>query len=568
MSIKLGPEAQAALEASEPVLVLGGPGSGKTTLSLLKAQRIIPTLSPGQEVLFLSFSRAAVRQVMVRCKDVLTRTEQQAIRVRTYHSFCMELLKSHGRLLNGRPARILYPAATRMAKAAHRGDWEVEQQRLAREDGLYCFDQFAPASVEILGRAERVLRLVSQRYPVIILDEFQDTDDAQWGLVQLLGSHSRLIVLADPDQRIFEYDIKVDPERLNQLHAFLKPAEFDLGNANHRSPDASILSFADAVLRNRPLPQTDDVVLMPYLPATFKACVHAATFVAYRDLVKMGIRSPTIALLCRSNQLVVEVSAILDGPHTFGGTELHPIEHDVVWDAELTTAAAQVVGSILEWPEHDLQVGVAATLQYITHYYELKNSIRSTASAQSTAVSYRKAEEALRNKGTSKLQTVDQLISLSRAGLTLVGRAETDWLAARAVVAAVPKLREIFNNVRFVRLFRAKDEIGGVLGGQWLATGTYGQAAESVRKTLEAHQLISANSDPAGIVLMSMHKSKGKEFDGVVMVEGRYSGKFFDSTRESEPFEATRRLLRVAITRARHKVFIVRPQRCRALTDS
>lgn len=67
-------------------------------------------------------------------------------------------------------------------------------------------------------------------------------------------------------------------------------------------------------------------------------------------------------------------------------------------------------------------------------------------------------------------------------------------------------------------------------------------------------------------MLMSMHKSKGKEFDGVVIVEGGYAGLFFDPNREQPPFERSRRLLRVAITRARTHVTIVRIQGARALT--
>lgn len=134
-------------------------------------------------------------------------------------------------------------------------------------------------------------------------------------------------------------------------------------------------------------------------------------------------------------------------------------------------------------------------------------------------------------------------------------------------MAGISKLKEVFTRARFVLLFRARDEIGDVLGREWLASGTYGQAAHKVRRTLEARQLISANREPGGVALMTMHKSKGKEFDGVVIVEGRYSGTFFDDSREQEPFEASRRLLRVAITRARHHVCIVRPNDARALTD-
>ena len=70
MEVQLSETAQGALDHDCPVLVLGGPGSGKTTLSLLKAQAMLPVLLPGQEILFLSFSRAAVRQVEIRCRDI------------------------------------------------------------------------------------------------------------------------------------------------------------------------------------------------------------------------------------------------------------------------------------------------------------------------------------------------------------------------------------------------------------------------------------------------------------------------------------------------------------------
>lgn len=567
MKLELSDQAQAALDAEAPVLVLGGPGSGKTTLALLKAQRLVPSLLPGQEVLFLSFSRAAVRQVLVRCRDILTSDERRVISVKTYHAFCMDLLKSHGRLLRGSPPRIAYPAAARLAKSAHDGDWAVEAERLAREEGLFCFEQFAPAAVEVLRRARPVLKLLGRRYPVMILDEFQDTDDPQWELVKLMSERSRLIVLADPDQRIFEYDTKVDPERLDQLRSFLQPGEFDLGGANHRSPNAGILSFADAVLKNRPLPQTSDVRVVPYWAKAFPATVHAAVMWVYSALRNQGLSSPTVAVLCRSNPLVADVSGFLSEPHTFNGTPLSPVDHHVVWDAELTTAAAQIVASILEWPQCDLASGVGATLLHLSNYYDLKNAERPSVSARSTAASYRAAESALQEGRLSRLQVVGQLRSAFETGVALVGKPEADWLTARGVVAAIPKLKEVFMNARFMRLFRARDEIGGALAREWLSSGTYGRAADIVRRTLEARQLISANTEPSGVLLMTMHKSKGKEFDGVVIVEGQYSGVFFDSSRESTPFDASRRLLRVAITRARHRVCIIRPQGARALTD-
>lgn len=66
-------------------------------------------------------------------------------------------------------------------------------------------------------------------------------------------------------------------------------------------------------------------------------------------------------------------------------------------------------------------------------------------------------------------------------------------------------------------------------------------------------------------VLMTIHKTKGKEFDGVLLVEEQHEGTFFCDTDTDTQRAAARRLLRVGITRARHQVVIVRPQGAPAL---
>lgn len=94
----------------------------------------------------------------------------------------------------------------------------------------------------------------------------------------------------------------------------------------------------------------------------------------------------------------------------------------------------------------------------------------------------------------------------------------------------------------------------------WIANGDYAGAVDLVKRILDRERLISADRDPQGCVVMTIHKAKGKEFDGVVLVEGSFASQFFDTNRERPPYEKSRRLLRVGITRARHKVTLVRPQ--------
>lgn len=560
MTFGLSPTAQAVLDADGPLLVLGGPGAGKTTLSLLKAQKLIPELQPGQDVLFLSFSRAAVHQVLVRCRGILTTEERKRIVVKTYHAFAMDILKAHGRLLTGRPARILFPRDARLAKSAFQGDWAEEVVRRATEDGQFAFDQFAASSADLLARSACVRELLSDRYPVIILDEFQDTDDAQWALLQHLAVGSLLLTLADPDQRIFEYDDRIDPRRLDQLRELLQPAEFDLGGENHRSPQAGILSFADAVLHSRPLPTTKDVHLQAFYPNGFESMVHAGVVWSLSAIHNAGIKDPSVAVLTRANSFVSDLSVVLGREHTFNGQKLRPVDHHVAWDAELTAASAKVVAGILEWPQTTEDVGVAETLGTIADFYDLKNAERPSELARTTAATYRKATRDVRDGKSPRPKAAKELMAARQAGIRLNGDPVTDWLRARDVIAASGKLREIANSARFVRLFRATEDLGSQLAEQWLASGTYGAARDIVRRTLDLRQVMSSQADPRGVLLMTMHKSKGKEFDGVILVEGAWRSKFFDEERESPPYEASRRLLRVGITRARHRVLILRPR--------
>lgn len=566
MTLDLSETAQNALKADGPVLVLGGPGAGKTTLSLLKAQRLIPDLQPEQQILFLSFSRAAVNQVATRRDGILHADQRRLIKVKTYHAFCIEVITAHGRLLTGSVPRILFPRDEQLRKSGFEGDWVAEQQRLAIEDAQYCFDQVAGSCAELLANSACVRELLSNRFPVVILDEFQDTSDSQWALVKQLAVGSRIIALADPDQRIFDYDPTVDPARLNQLREFAEPEEFDLGNDNHRSPDAGILGFADAVLKNRPLPQANEVIQRSYFPRAFAGTAHAAVVWTLSALRKNGLPNPSVAVLCRTNGLVSDVARLLDEEHTFNGTLYKPVAHHVIWDPELAGAAARVIASILEWPDSDPATAVSRSLEAVAGFYDLKNAGKPTKTARETADGYHRAGTDLASGRNPRRKVVRELVAARESGIELTGDPIEDWKAARRIISESADLLEIVGHARLVPLLRARNEIGGQLGAEWLATGTYGNAQQIVQRALDQNLLISSRLDPQGVVLMTMHKSKGKEFDAVVIIEGKFRGQFFNDRAELPPYEASRRLLRVAITRARHRVVIIRPSGAPSLT--
>ena len=79
-------------------------------------------------------------------------------------------------------------------------------------------------------------------YPVIILDEFQDTSADEWQLIQLLGTQSKLIALADPEQRIYDFR-GADPKRITQFIESFKPKIFDFGSRTIVAMEKTLLNL-------------------------------------------------------------------------------------------------------------------------------------------------------------------------------------------------------------------------------------------------------------------------------------------------------------------------------------
>ena len=76
---------------------------------------------------------------------------------------------------------------------------------LAFADQARGFDLFAGLAAELLEQSTRLCRLLSDSYPIVILDEFQDTNMDEWRMIRALGKQSRIITLADAEQRIYEF---------------------------------------------------------------------------------------------------------------------------------------------------------------------------------------------------------------------------------------------------------------------------------------------------------------------------------------------------------------------------
>ena len=153
--INLTDQHKQLLKTDGHLLVLGGPGSGKTTIALLKANHILEkkTLLPRQKLLFLSFARATVSRIVEHSRKVIATNHGGTLEINTYHGFAWNVIRSHGYLLaTSHKIRLLPPpeAAALLSRLSpeHR---DAEKRRLFEMEGLLHFDLFASVCAELLS---------------------------------------------------------------------------------------------------------------------------------------------------------------------------------------------------------------------------------------------------------------------------------------------------------------------------------------------------------------------------------------------------------------------------------
>lgn len=168
------------LRLSSNMLIMGGPGSGKTTIALFKAKQLIEesgTIKRGQKVLFLSFARATISRVEEQAGDLIAQKTKQQIEINTYHGFIWNIIKHHGYLISNKPIRLLPPhEASRLLSDVQAKDRKAKLLELFQQEGLVHFDLFAGLCSKLLTESSALKSVICNMYPVIILDEFQDTN--------------------------------------------------------------------------------------------------------------------------------------------------------------------------------------------------------------------------------------------------------------------------------------------------------------------------------------------------------------------------------------------------------
>lgn len=552
------------LRTNGHMLVTGGPGAGKTTIALLKARRVVlDGLSNGQSVLFLSFSNAAVRRIADSAVDLLAGDIGKRVEIKTYHSFAWDILKAHGYFLSSKRRLKIVSAQDADVRRAGLSDaeWEAEQARLFIDDGLVAYDQFAPRAATVLERSAKLREMYAAAYPVILLDEFQDTDEAQWALVKALSISSSLIALGDTGQRIYDWRPGVHEARLDQFSDELNAVVFDFGTENNRSPTTGIGGFGRALLDpETEVPDCDEVAIGRFSAHQFGLYVKLSTKHALGEARKrVKNRDINVAIAGRSKSIVRLISDALSQSQNANGKTHRPVVHDVLIDQSQILLSSRVTAFLLEAHTYNETERLARTIELIADMHRSGGKVTHIATGDRLTKWATKVRDGNLPNTKLVLAVRDLLEELTSAVLS--GSPTTDWTLIRRKIEAsdVGDLSRVADFVRFLRILRRGSGIEDSLSELWRRQGDYRGAMQAVEDAILREQLIDSTRPPAACTVMTMHQLKGREYDAVVIIEDQH--RRFLGRDEKAPYMETRRLLQMSVTRARHYAVIVSPKK-------
>lgn len=293
--VGLNPAQREAVQAVEgPVLVLAGPGSGKTRVLTHRIAHLIDDygLHP-YEIMAVTFTNKAAREMVTRLESLIG-SDTTRLTIGTFHAICARILRHEAEHLGLSSSFVIYDAddQRRLIKRVLQDlDIDTKQYRPVRVHGaisrakndLVTAETYVPPSYfyeavrrvferydalkfennaldfdDLLLKTEELLRLhedVRQRYQSryrhILVDEFQDTNKAQYELVRWLAAeHRNVFVVGDEDQSIYSWR-GADFRNVRRFQDDFTDAQVILLEQNYRSTQ-TILDAAQAVIsRNR-----------------------------------------------------------------------------------------------------------------------------------------------------------------------------------------------------------------------------------------------------------------------------------------------------------------------------
>ncbi|MDL2289303.1 DNA helicase PcrA [Clostridia bacterium OttesenSCG-928-F22] len=601
---KLNPmQREAVLYDKGPLLILAGAGSGKTRTVTYRIAQLIENGTPPYNILALTFTNKAANEMKERVTQLVGSGD---VWVSTFHSLCVKILRRHidrigyqksftiyddtdqlslvGDILKKmnidddllpkrRALSLISEAKNRSAEPVEylqdrcsyditlRGMEEIYKEYTARlfANNALDFDDLLLLTIKLFENCADVLEYYQQRFEYIHVDEYQDTNLAQYTITRMLcATHQNICVVGDDDQGIYSWR-GADIRNILDFEKDFPNAKVIRLEQNYRST-STILDAANAVIENNTSRKKKK--LWTDLGTGEKITLHVAgnehaeaRFICEKieELCEKGFEYGDFAILYRLNsqsRVLEEMLLANQIPRkVFGGVGFYQRKEikDII-------AYLRVINN----PADDV------SLKRIIN--NPKRGIGDTAVAQMEAIALEKdvslfsiildAENSLGDlRSKKKVMEFSQTVKLLIAKQGVMGFEDfvNTLLRETGYQAQYEKLStdEARSRLENIQEF--------VTAAQEFEQSTGGDLAAFLETVALVSDMDSMEEVTSYVSLMTMHSAKGLEFP-VVFITGMEDGIFPHSRSRNnvEEMEEERRLCYVGMTRAKKKLFLSR----------
>ncbi|MCC9802441.1 DNA helicase PcrA, partial [Streptococcus agalactiae] len=604
-------QAEAVQTTDGPLLIMAGAGSGKTRVLTHRIAYLIDEkyVNPWN-ILAITFTNKAAREMRERAIALNPATQDTLIA--TFHSMCVRILRREADYIGyNRNFTIVDPGEQRtlmkriikqlnldtkkwnersilgtisnakndlldeIAYEKQAGDmytqviakcYKAYQEELRRSEAM-DFDDLIMMTLRLFDQNKDVLAYYQQRYQYIHVDEYQDTNHAQYQLVKLLASRFKNIcVVGDADQSIYGWR-GADMQNILDFEKDYPQAKVVLLEENYRSTK-KILQAANNVINHnknrRPKKlwtQNDEGEQIVYHRANNEQ--EEAVFVASTidNIVReQGKNFKDFAVLYRTNaqsRTIEEALLKSNIPYTMvGGTKFYSRKEirDVIAYLNILANTSDNISfeRIVNEPKRGVGPG---TLEKIRSFaYEQNMSLLDASSNVMMSPLKGKAAQAVWDLANLILTLRSKLDSLTVTEITENLLDKTGYLEALQVQNTLESQARIENIEEFLSVTKNFDD-----NPEITVEGETG--LDRLSRFLNDLALIADTDDSATetaeVTLMTLHAAKGLEFP-VVFLIGMEEGVFplSRAIEDADELEEERRLAYVGITRAEQILFL------------
>lgn len=604
-------QAQAVQTTEGPLLIMAGAGSGKTRVLTHRIAYLIDEkfVNPWN-ILAITFTNKAAREMKERALALNPATKDTLIA--TFHSMCVRILRREADHIGyNRNFTIVDPGEQRTlmkrilkqlnidpkkwnersilgtisnakndlldekgyeAQAADMYSqivarcYKAYQEELRRSEAL-DFDDLIMMTLRLFDANPDVLAYYQQRYQYIHVDEYQDTNHAQYQLIKLLASRFKNIcVVGDADQSIYGWR-GADMQNILDFEKDYPDAKVVLLEENYRSTK-KILQAANDVINNnrnrRPKKlwtQNADGEQLVYYRANDERdeAVFVASTISNMSQ-ELGKNFKDFAVLYRTNaqsRTIEEALLKSNIPYTMvGGTKFYSRKEIRDLIAYLTIVANPADNISFERIVNEPKRGVGpGTLDKLRQFaYESDQSLLEAASNLLMSPLKGKAAQAIMDLANSLGQLRQDLDQMSITDLAEALLEKTGYLDSLRLQNTLESQARIENIEEFLSVTKNFDESSASQEEDETGVDRLGRFLNDLALIADTDD---SQAEAAEVTLMTLHAAKGLEFP-VVFLIGMEEGVFPLSRASEDPdeLEEERRLAYVGITRAEEVLFM------------